>query len=53
MDSEAELAAVLGHEVGHVTARHSVQQISRAQLAQIGLGLGMIFAPSCSSSAIC
>src|SRR5262245_34415865 len=34
MDSEAELAAVLGHEIGHVTARHSVQQISRAQIAQ-------------------
>lgn len=45
MDSEAELAAVLGHEIGHVTARHSVQQISRAQLAQLGLGLGMILAP--------
>jgi predicted Zn-dependent protease len=45
MDSEAELAAVLGHEIGHVTARHSVQQISRAQIAQLGLGLGMIIAP--------
>jgi predicted Zn-dependent protease len=45
MDSEAELAAVLGHEIGHVTARHSVQQISRAQIAQLGLGLGMILAP--------
>jgi predicted Zn-dependent protease len=45
MDSEAELAAVLGHEIGHVTARHSVQQISRAQVAQLGLGLGMILAP--------
>ena len=45
MDSEAELAAVLGHEIGHVTARHSVQQISRQQLAQLGLGLGMIFVP--------
>jgi predicted Zn-dependent protease len=45
MDSEAELAAVLGHEIGHVTARHSVQQISRAQLAQLGLGLGMILVP--------
>jgi predicted Zn-dependent protease len=43
MDSEAELAAVLGHEIGHVTARHSVSQISRAQLAQLGLGLGMVF----------
>ncbi len=26
LDSEAELAAVLGHEIGHVTARHSVRQ---------------------------
>ncbi|MGH7471863.1 MAG: M48 family metalloprotease [Longimicrobiales bacterium] len=45
MDSEAELASVLGHEIGHITARHSVSQMSRAQLAQLGLGLGMIFAP--------
>jgi predicted Zn-dependent protease len=33
---------VLGHEIGHVTARHSVQQISKAQLATLGLGLGSI-----------
>lgn len=46
MDSEAELATVLGHEIGHVTARHSVQQISRQQLGQIGLGVGMILFPS-------
>ncbi len=45
LDSEAELAGVLGHEIGHVTARHSVNQISRAQVAQIGLGVGMILAP--------
>jgi predicted Zn-dependent protease len=43
LGSEAELAGVLGHEIGHVTARHSVNQMSRAQLAQIGLGVGMIF----------
>ena len=42
MTSEAELAAVLGHEIGHVTARHSVQQLSRAQIAQLGLGLGAV-----------
>ncbi len=41
-NSEAELAAVLGHEIGHVTARHSVEQISRAQLAQIGMTVGSI-----------
>lgn len=45
MDSEAELASVLGHEIGHVTARHSVTQISRQQLAQFGLGLGGVLFP--------
>ena len=35
LNSEAELAAVLGHEVGHVTARHSVRQISAATAGQI------------------
>ena len=45
MGSEAELAGVMGHEIGHVTGRHSVNQISKAQLTQIGLTLGMIFAP--------
>jgi len=43
--SEAELAGVLGHEIGHVTARHGVVQVSRAQLAQLGLGIGTILAP--------
>ena len=42
LNSEAELAGVMGHEIGHITARHTAQQYSRAQLAQIGLGLGMI-----------
>lgn len=45
MTSEAELAGVLGHEIGHVTARHSVNRMSRAQLAQLGLGLGMVLVP--------
>ena len=45
MDSEAELASVLGHEIGHVTARHAVSMLSRAQLAQLGLGIGMILVP--------
>ncbi|HET8540459.1 MAG TPA: M48 family metallopeptidase [Anaeromyxobacter sp.] len=43
MTSEAELASVLGHEIGHITARHSAEQLSKAQLAQLGLGVGMIF----------
>jgi len=32
LSTEEELAAVLGHELGHVTARHSVRQMSQAQL---------------------
>ena len=46
MRNEAELATVLGHEIGHVTARHSVSMMSRAQVAQIGLGLGSIVSPT-------
>ncbi|HEX7336290.1 MAG TPA: M48 family metalloprotease [Gemmatimonadales bacterium] len=42
VNTEAELAGVLGHEIAHVTHRHSVQQISKAQLAQLGLGVGSI-----------
>jgi predicted Zn-dependent protease len=40
MGNEAQLAVVLGHEIGHVTAQHSVNQMSKAQLANLGLGLG-------------
>src|SRR3954466_2331269 len=42
INDEAELATVVGHEIGHVTNRHSVQQISKQELAQIGLGVGSI-----------
>jgi predicted Zn-dependent protease len=42
MSSEAELAAVLGHELGHVNARHSMSQMSKAQIAQIGLVAGSV-----------
>ena len=45
LSSEAELVAVLGHEIGHVTGRHSVERLSKAQLAQVGLGVGMIASP--------
>jgi len=41
-DSEAELSGVLGHEIGHVTARHSASQMSRQQLMTGALGVGMI-----------
>jgi predicted Zn-dependent protease len=43
LNSEAELAGVMGHEIGHVTARHSAKQYSKAQLAGLGIGLGSIF----------
>ena len=46
MNNEAELAGVLGHEIGHVTARHSVEQISKAQLFSLGLGVGSIISPT-------
>jgi len=39
LNSEAELAAVLGHEIGHVTARHGVQQVSAATAAQVGAAI--------------
>src|SRR5438132_4883664 len=37
LNSEAQLAGVLGHEIGHVTARHSAEQITRSQIATVGL----------------
>jgi predicted Zn-dependent protease len=40
LENEAQLASVMGHEVGHVTARHTATQMSKATLAQAGLGLG-------------
>jgi predicted Zn-dependent protease len=39
MNSEAELAVVLAHELGHVNARHSVAKLSQLMLAQLGLGV--------------
>lgn len=45
MTSEAEMVSVLGHEIGHVTARHGVERLSKAQLAQIGLIAGVVLAP--------
>jgi predicted Zn-dependent protease len=43
-DNEAEVAGVLGHEIGHVTARHAAKMISRAYLFQIPLIVGSIYA---------
>jgi len=46
MENEAQLAMVLGHEIGHVTARHTVSQMSNQQLAQLGLAVGSIVSPT-------
>lgn len=46
LNSEAELAAVLGHEIGHVTARHPVRQQSKSTLAGIGAAAVGIFTGS-------
>lgn len=39
LNSEAQLAGVLGHEIGHVTARHTAAQITKQQIAGLTLGL--------------
>jgi beta-barrel assembly-enhancing protease len=39
MENEAQLAAVLGHEVGHVTARHAVQGLQRGALYGVALSV--------------
>ncbi len=46
LNTEGELAAVLGHEIGHVTARHAVRQHSATQLTGIGAAIGTIVAES-------
>ena len=44
-NNEAELAGVLGHELGHITARHGVEQQRNAMLGQLGLIAGIVIAP--------
>lgn len=41
LNDEAELAGVLGHELGHVNARHIAQQMTKQQLTTLGLNVGM------------
>src|SRR5438270_3430763 len=40
--NEAQLATVVGHEIGHVTARHTAHELSREQVANLGLAVGSI-----------
>ncbi|MBL7700538.1 MAG: M48 family metalloprotease [Chitinophagaceae bacterium] len=44
-NNEAEFAGVLGHEIGHIAARHSVIQQRNQMLGQIGIIAGVIIAP--------
>ncbi|MCR9288321.1 MAG: M48 family metalloprotease [Bacteroidetes bacterium] len=41
-NNEAEFAGVLGHEIGHVTARHSAKQYTSQMALQLGFVLGMV-----------
>ena len=50
-NSEAQLAGVLGHEIGHVTARHYARQASQQQIAGIGLAVGAVFSETIARSA--
>lgn len=40
LTNEAELASVVGHEIGHVTARHTAAAMSKQQLLGLGLAVG-------------
>ena len=42
LNSEAQLAAVLGHEIGHITARHAVRQQTAARAANAGSAVANI-----------
>jgi len=45
-NTEAEMAGVMGHEIGHVAARHGAEQYTKAQLAGVGLALGSVLSPT-------
>ncbi|MDT5294030.1 MAG: hypothetical protein QOJ76_910 [Acidobacteriota bacterium] len=42
-DNEAEVAGVMAHEIGHVAARHAMENQAKGMLAEIGLMAGSIF----------
>ena len=51
LNSEAELAGVVGHEIGHVTARHGVRQQSMPTAVGLGAILGSMLVPGLDSQA--
>jgi beta-barrel assembly-enhancing protease len=46
-----QLAGVLGHEIAHVTQRHSVQQMEKAQGANVGVTLACVLTSVCNNQA--
>jgi predicted Zn-dependent protease len=50
LQDEAQLAGVLGHEIGHVVGRHSAEQLAKAQLTQALVGAAGVAASSDDSS---
>ncbi len=44
-NNEAQFAGVLGHEIGHITARHSARQQTKAIIGQVGVMGAMILSP--------
>ncbi len=48
----SELAGVLGHEIAHVTLRHSMEQMAKANQANFGLAIGCILAPGVCNSGL-
>ena len=44
-ENQAQLVGVLGHEIAHVTAKHSVIRLSKAMVTQLGLGVATIAVP--------
>ncbi|MBA2706646.1 MAG: M48 family metalloprotease [Gemmatimonadaceae bacterium] len=48
-DEMSELAGVLGHEIGHVVRRHSIEQMEKAQGANIGVTLACVLTSICNS----
>ncbi|HUF27980.1 MAG TPA: M48 family metallopeptidase [Gemmatimonadaceae bacterium] len=50
-DNLAQLAGVLGHEIAHVTERHSAQQMEQMQRANVGVTLACILTSICQSDA--
>ncbi len=46
LDNEAQLAVVLGHEIGHVVGRHASKRAAQQQIGQLGLIVGAVGAQS-------